>query len=82
MKLIEKAKRTYILYSIIIFAVSSVIIYFTLKNILRERQDEKLLWDKDIIAKKLKYDYPLNIFEVDDLKVQCQLRIHYIIRTP
>ena len=68
MKLIEKAKRTYILYSIIIFAVSSVIIYFTLKNILRERQDEKLLWDKDIIAKKLKYDYPLNIFEVDDFE--------------
>ena len=66
MKLIENAKRTYIIYSIIIFVVSSVVIYFTLKNILSERQDEKLLWDKEIIARKIKYDYPLPIFEVDD----------------
>lgn len=66
MKLIENAKRTYIIYSIIIFMVSSVIIYFTLKNIITERQDEKLLWDKEIIAKKIKYDNPLPIFEVDD----------------
>lgn len=66
MKLIENAKRTYILYSVIIFIVSSIIIYFTLKNIIAERQDEKLLWDKEIIAKKIKYDYPLPIFEVDD----------------
>jgi signal transduction histidine kinase len=66
MKLIENAKRTYIIYSIIIFIVSSVIIYFTLKNIITERQDAKLLWDKEVIAKKIKYDYPLAIFEVDD----------------
>lgn len=66
MKLIENAKRTYIVYSVIIFIVSSVIIYFTLKNIIAERQDEKLLWDKEIIAEKIKYDYPLPIFEVDD----------------
>jgi len=66
MKLIENAKRTYILSSIFIFVVSSVVIYFTLKNILSKRQDEKLLWDKESIARKLKYDYPLPIFEVDD----------------
>jgi len=66
MKLIENAKRTYIIYSIIIFIVSSVVIYFTLKNIIGQRQDEKLLWDKEVIAKKIKYDYPLAIFEVDD----------------
>jgi len=66
MKLIDNAKRTYIIYSVIIFIVSSIIIYFTLKNILAERQDEKLLWDKEVIAKKLKYSYPLPIFEVDD----------------
>jgi len=66
MKLIQNAKRTYIIYSIIIFIVSSVVIYFTLKNIIGERQDEKLLWDKEVIAKKIKYDYPLAIFEVDD----------------
>lgn len=66
MKLIQNAKQTYIIYSIIIFIVSSVVIYFTLKNIIGERQDEKLLWDKEVIAKKIKYDYPLAIFEVDD----------------
>lgn len=66
MKLIENAKRIYILYSIIIFIVSSIVIYFTLKNIISERQDEKLLWDKESIARKIKYDYPLPIFEVDD----------------
>ena len=66
MKLIQNAKRTYIIYSIIIFIVSSVVIYFTLKNIIGQRQDEKLLWDKEVIAKKIKYDYPLAIFEVDD----------------
>jgi len=66
MKLIENAKRTYIIYSIIIFVVSSVVIYFTLKNIIAKRQDAKLLWDKELIAKKIKYDYPLPIFEVDD----------------
>jgi signal transduction histidine kinase len=41
-----------------------------LKNILAERQDEKLLWDKEIIAKKIKYDNPLPIFEVDDYELK------------
>jgi len=66
MKLIQKTKRTYILNSIIIFIVSTTVIYFTLKNIITKRQDEKLLWDKEIIGKKIKYDYPLPIFDVED----------------
>lgn len=74
MKLIENAKRTYILYSIIIFVVSTIVIYFTLQNIITDRQDEKLLWDKEIIAKKLKYDYPIPIFEVDDYESRIPVR--------
>ncbi len=68
MKLIQKSKQIYIYYSIVFFIVSSTVLYFTLKNIISERQDEKLLWDKEIIAQKLKYDYPLPIFEVDDFE--------------
>lgn len=66
MKLIQKTKQTYIIYSIIIFIASSIIIFFVLKNIITKKQDENLLWDKELIAQKLKYEYPLPIFEVDD----------------
>ncbi len=74
MKLIQKTKRTYILYSIIIFIISSAVIYFTLKNIITKRQDEKLLWDKEIIAKKIKYDYPLPIFDVEDFESKTPIK--------
>ena len=74
MKLIQKTKRTYILYSIIIFIVSTAVIYFTLKNIITKRQDEKLLWDKEIIAKKIKYDYPLPIFDVEDFESKTPIK--------
>lgn len=74
MKLIQKTKRTYILYSVIIFIISSTIIYFTLKNIITKRQDEKLLWDKEIIAKKIKYDYPLPIFDVEDFESKTPIK--------
>ncbi len=70
MKLINKTRRTYILYSIIIFLLSSTIIYFIFKNIITKRQDEKLLWDKNIIEQRIKYDYPLPIFDVEDYKAK------------
>ena len=70
MKLINKTRRTYILYSIIIFLLSSTIIYFIFKNIITKRQDEKLLWDKNIIEQRIKYDYPLPIFDVEDYKAR------------
>ena len=69
MKLIDNAKQNYIFYSIIIFIASS-----TLKNIIEDRQDEKLLWDKQSIARKIKYDYPLPIFEVDDFESKIPIR--------
>lgn len=66
MKLIQKTRQTYILYSIVIFVISSTVIYYTLKNIVTSKQDEKLIWDKELIARKIKYDYPLPIFDVED----------------
>lgn len=66
MKLLQKTRITYLIYSIIIFLLSSIFIYYILKSIITKRQDEKLLWDKDIIAQKIKYDYPLPIFDVKD----------------
>lgn len=68
MKFIQKIKQTHIILSIIIFIVSTIFIFFTLKNILRKKLDEKLLWDKELIGKKIKYDYPLPIFEVEDFE--------------
>lgn len=66
MKLIQKTKRTYIIYSIIIFIVSSITIYYTLKRIITKKQDERLEFYKELIARKIKYENPLPIFEVDD----------------
>lgn len=74
MKLIQKTRRTYILYSVIIFLISSTTIYFTLKRIITKKQDEKLLWDKEIIARKIKYDYPLPIFDVEDFKPKVPIK--------
>lgn len=68
MKLFEKTRNTYIIYSVIIFIISSTIIYFTLKRVVTKKQDEKLLWDQDMIAYKIKYEYPLPIFDVEDFK--------------
>ncbi len=68
MKLLDKTKQTYIIYSIIIFIVSSITIYFTLKKIISKKQDERLEFYKELIARKIKYENPLPIFEVDDYK--------------
>ncbi len=68
MKLFEKTRNTYIIYSVIIFIVSSATIYFTLKSVITKKQDEKLLWDQEMIAKKIKYEWPLPIFDVEDFK--------------
>ncbi|MCP4883188.1 MAG: HAMP domain-containing histidine kinase [Flavobacteriales bacterium] len=68
MKLFEKTRNTYLIYSVFIFIISSSIIYYTLREIVTNKQDEKLMWDKELIAKKIKYEDPLPIFEVDDYK--------------
>jgi len=73
-KLFEKTRKTHITYSVIIFILSGSIVYFTLKNIVSEKQDEKLLWDKELIARKIKYEYPLPIFDVEDFKSKTPIK--------
>ncbi len=70
MRLINKTRRSYIIYSLVIFIISSTLIYFIFKSIITKRQDEKLLWDKNIIEQRIKYDYPLPIFDVEDYKAK------------
>lgn len=74
MKLFEKTRKTYFLYSIIIFIISSTVIYFTLKRVVTKKQDENLLWDQKIIARKIKYDNPLPIFEVEDFPSKASVK--------
>lgn len=74
MKLFEKTRKTHIIYSVIIFIISGSIVYFTLKNFVGEKQDEKLLWDKELIARKIKYEYPLPIFDVEDFKSKTPIK--------
>lgn len=74
MKLFEKTRKTYLIFSAIIFILASAIIYFTLMTVITKKQDEKLLWDKEIIARKIKYDYPLPIFDVEDFKSKVPIK--------
>lgn len=43
-------------------------------KVVTKKQDEKLLWDKEIIARKIKYDYPLPIFDVEDFKSKVPIK--------
>ena len=63
MKLIQKTSRTYLLLSAIIFILSGVMLFFVLTSVMNNRLDEKLIYNKEVIAKRIKYDYPLTIFE-------------------
>jgi len=63
MKLIERTGRSYILISLVIFVLSGFILFFVLTAVMNNRLDEKLLYNKEVISKRIKYDYPLTIFE-------------------
>ncbi|MDH3323019.1 MAG: hypothetical protein OEM04_08525, partial [Flavobacteriaceae bacterium] len=54
--------------------MSSFIIYFTLKRIITKKQDERLNFYKELIERKIKYDYPLPIFEVDDFNSKTPIK--------
>lgn len=63
MKLIQKTSRTYLILSVIIFLVSGLMLILVLTTVMNKRLDEQLYYLKDVIAKRIKYDYPLTIFE-------------------
>ena len=67
MKLIEKTGRTYLILSAIIFILSGIMLYFVLTTVMNNRLDKKLLYNKEVIAKHFKYEYPLTIFEAGEL---------------
>ena len=74
MKLFEKTRKNHIIYSVIYFYNFRFYSLFYLKKIVGEKQDEKLLWDKELIARKIKYEYPLPIFEVEDFKSKTPIK--------
>ncbi len=63
MKLIRKTGRTYLWLSIIIFILSGATLIFVLTNVMNNRLDNQLFYNKEVIAKRIKYDVPLTIFE-------------------
>jgi len=63
MKLIQKTSRTYLLLSGIIFMLSGFMLFFVLTTVMNNRLDKKLLYNKEVVAKRIKYDVPLTIFE-------------------
>ena len=67
MKLNEKIGRTYLILSVILFVLSGVMLFFVLTTVMNNRLDKKLLYNKEVIAKRIKYDYPLTIFETEEL---------------
>ncbi|MDY7394798.1 HAMP domain-containing sensor histidine kinase [Aureibaculum sp. 2210JD6-5] len=63
MKLIERTSRTYLWLSIVIFIVSAGMLIFVLTTVMNNRLDEQLRYSKEVISKRIKYGYPLTIFE-------------------
>ncbi|RPD94616.1 sensor histidine kinase [Aureibaculum marinum] len=63
MKLIERTSRTYLWLSIVIFLISAGMLIFVLTAVMNNRLDEQLRYNKEVLAKTIKYDYPLTIFD-------------------
>lgn len=63
MKLIQKTSRNYLILSVILFLLGGIVLAIVLTTVMNRRLDEMLLYNKEVISKKIKYDYPLTIFE-------------------
>ncbi len=63
MKLIQQTSRAYLLLSILLFILVGVILTVILTTVMNRRLDEKLLYNKEVLAKVYKYEYPLTIFD-------------------
>ena len=63
MRLIERTGRSYLLLSLVIFILFGIVLYFILTAVMNNRLDEKLLYTKEVITKRIRYDYPITIFE-------------------
>ncbi len=76
MKLIQKTSRTYLWLSIIIFILSGAMLIFVLTNVMNNRLDNQLFYNKEVIAKRIKYDYPLTIFEEPEELSEAENRLY------
>ena len=63
MKLIERTGRSYLILSLVIFVLFGIVLYFILTAVMNNRLDEKLLYNKEVVSKIIKYGYPLTILE-------------------
>jgi len=63
MKLIQRTSRTYLWLSIIIFIVSTIILIFVLTTVMNNRLDEQLNYNKEVLAKRIKYGYPYTLVD-------------------
>ncbi|NNC70048.1 MAG: HAMP domain-containing histidine kinase [Flavobacteriaceae bacterium] len=63
MKLIQQTSRAYLLLSIILFILGGIVLAIILTTVMNRRLDEKLLYNKEVIEKIIKYDYPFTLFE-------------------
>ena len=76
MKLNEKIARTYLILSVIIFALSGVMLYFVLTSVMNNRLDQQLLYHKALVAKIIKYDIELTIFEEPEELTEAENRLY------
>ena len=63
MKLIEQTSRAYLILSIILFILVGAVLAIILTTVMNRRLDDKLLYNKEVLAKVYKYEYPLTIFD-------------------
>jgi len=75
MKLIYKTARTYLIMSVIIFITAGVMLFFVLTEVMNRQLEEKLYYNKEVVEKIVKYDYPLTTLEAE--KMTPQERIKY-----
>jgi len=76
MKLIRKTGRTYLWLSIIIFILSGATLIFVLTNVMNNRLDNQLFYNKEVIAKRIKYDVPLTIFEEPEELTEAENKLY------
>jgi len=76
MQLNEKIARTYLILSILIFALSGVMLYFVLTSVMNNRLDQQLLYVKEVIAKRIKYDIDIPLFDEPEELTEIENRLY------
>jgi len=75
MKLIQQTSRAYLILSIILFVFGGIVLAVILTTVMNRRLDEKLLYNKEVIEKIIKYDYPFTLFEEPEELTEAEERL-------